>query len=162
MQLHRSFSVTLSLLALQLSIACGEADDGDNMTPSPTGTTTATVTPTTTSPVAPASSSAPVNPTPTSSAPVTPQPGPPDAWTEVYGIFQAKCDNGGCHGPGDPFPPQLVGDEATVLPAAEGKAARIVERVMSVAIPMPPAGSMLSLTDAEKASIQAWASSVTP
>jgi uncharacterized membrane protein len=151
MQLHRSFSVTLGLLALPLFVACGEADDGDGMTPSPTGTPTAT------SPVAPASSSAPVNPAPTSTAP-----GPDDTWTEVYGIFQAKCDNGACHGQGDPFPPQLVGAEATVLPAAEGKAARIVERVMSTAIPMPPANSMLSLTDAEKASIQAWASSVTP
>lgn len=153
MQLHRSFSVTLGLLALPLFVACGEADDGDGMTPSPTGTPTAT------SPVAPASSSAPVNPTPTSTAP---DPGPADTWTEVYGIFQAKCDNGACHGQGDPFTPQLVGAEATVLPAAEGKAARIVERVMSTAIPMPPANSMLSLTDAEKASIQAWASSVTP
>lgn len=79
----------------------------------------------------------------------------------MYPIFQAKCGGGTfCHSAAQ-MPPQLVGEEATVKPLAEGKVDRIAMRTaVDAASPMPPAGMGIDLTEAEHAAITAWAESL--
>jgi len=81
-------------------------------------------------------------------------------WATVYPIFQAKCDETFCHGSAE-FPPNLVGPEATVRPFAEERADKIMMRTaVDALLPMPPAGSANMLTDEDRATIAAWASSL--
>lgn len=165
MQLSRSFSLSIGLLALPLAVACG--DDAGNGTTPTTSTTTVTppppppsnppVTPST-PPVTP---STPVTPTTPPVTPTTPPVNPPppatDTWTTVYPILQAKCDNASCHGASE-FQPTLIGEEATIKANATAAADKIAMRTASDALlPMPPASSTITLTDAERAAIQAWA-----
>jgi mono/diheme cytochrome c family protein len=167
MQLSRSFSLSLSLLALPLAIACGGEDDGNNAMPTTTTTsvtpTNPPVTPSTTAvtptnpPVTPSTTAVtPTNPpvTPTN-PPVTPEPAPTDTWAAVYPIMQTKCSGTFCHAASQ-FAPQLVGDESVVKPLAEGRVDKIAMRTAAdAASPMPPAGAP-TLTNEERAAIQAW------
>ena len=165
MHFPRSLSLSFGVLALPFAIACGD-DAGNEPAPMSTvpGASTPPVNPTTppvnptTPPVNP--TTPPVNPTTPPVNPTTP-PAQTDPWAAVYPIFQAKCDNGVCHGVGDVFMPTLVGDEATVKTSATTAAARIKTRTAAgAAPPMPPVASMLELSDEERAAIAAWADSL--
>ena len=159
MHFPRSLSLSFGVLALPFAIACG-GEDGADTDPMPTGTGSTTTPPVnpTTPPVNP--TTPPVNPTTPPVNPTTP-PAQTDPWAAVYPIFQAKCDNGVCHGVGDVFMPTLVGDEATVKTSATTAAARIKTRTAAgAAPPMPPVASMLELSDEERAAIAAWADSL--
>lgn len=165
MVFSRSF-FSISLLALPiLVVGCGDPADDGEMT---TSTATTTVTPPTPPPVTPSTppanpppvtpSTPPANPPPVT--PSTPPANPPpatDTWAPVYAIFQAKCDSGVCHGADDPFM-KLIGDTATVQTTAAAGKDKIVRRTITVG-DMPPAGTA-TLTDDEKAAIQAWADSL--
>lgn len=154
MVFSRSF-FSISLLALPiLVVGCGDPADDGEMT---TSTATATVPPPANPPpVTP--STPPVNPPPVtpSTPPVNPPPAA-DTWAPVYAIFQAKCDSGVCHGADDPFM-KLIGDTATVQTTAAAGKDKIVNRTITVGN-MPPAGTT-TLTNDEKAAIQAWADSL--
>lgn len=134
--------------------------------PEPSVTTEPTTAPTTSDPVGGGfggQQPAPTEPDPTVPGGDTTDSGqdptgntPGDTWTTVYAIFQAKCGGGFCHG-ANQLPPQLVGEEAMVLGAAEARAGDIAA---VSGVRMPPASSGMTLTPEEEMAIQDWAMSL--